>query len=218
MFTGIIEKLGVVVSLERNEMGGRLVVDVGREMAGKLEMGESLAINGCCLTSVPLDRDGARSLARESDDGGANESGLVAFDLLEETLRVTNLGDLVGGSVVNLERSLRVGDRMSGHFVQGHVDAVGEVLAIEEKGEDHRVEVAVPASFSRNVIYKGSIAIDGISLTVAEVKEGAMSVWIIPHTWEVTNLGGRGVGERVNLEFDVLGKYALGSAGAGAAT
>ncbi|MEM8953531.1 MAG: riboflavin synthase [Verrucomicrobiota bacterium] len=200
MFTGIIERLGEVVSLQRNEFGGHLMVDVGRQMGGDLEMGESVAVNGCCLTVTAV------------------EGGRAGFDLLEETLRVTNLGDLEAGGAVNLERSLRVGDRMSGHFVQGHVDCVSRVLALEASGDDHRVEVGLPAEFSRHVIYKGSIAIDGISLTVAEVSEVRLTVWIIPHTWDVTNLGKRQVGERVNLEFDVLGKYALGSLAGKAST
>jgi riboflavin synthase len=208
MFTGIIEKTGEVVSLERNELGGRLLLDVGEGMAGELAMGESVAVNVCCLTSVPLDPEGARSMAR-----GAGGNGLVAFDLLEETLGVTNLGALEAGSLVNLERSLRVGDRLSGHFVQGHVDAVGRVLSYERAGGDHRLEISLPEAFSKQVIHKGSIAIDGISLTIAEVLEGSLVLWIIPHTHEVTNLRGRKAGDGVNLEFDVLGKYVAAATG-----
>ncbi len=189
MFTGIIEELGEVVSLERSGDGGRLVLRV--PFAGELAVGESVAVNGCCLTATLVDA----------------APGKVSFDLLGETLRVTNLGRLVTGDRVNLERAVRAGDRMSGHFVQGHIDCVSAVRAIEERGEDHRVEVALPEAFARYVAPKGSIAIDGISLTVAEVSRVSVSVWIIPHTYEVTNLGGRSVGEEVNLEFDVLAKY-----------
>ncbi len=189
MFTGIIEAKGEVLSLETTPEGGRLTVKA--PFAEELVQGESVAVNGCCLTVT------------EVSDGAAD------FDLLGETLRVTNLGHLKQGSSVNLERAVRVGDRMSGHFVQGHVDCVSEVLAVESRGEDHRVVVALPKAQAKYVVHKGSIAIDGISLTIAELVEDSLSVWIIPHTFEVTNLGAKAVGDSVNLEFDVMGKYAL---------
>jgi riboflavin synthase len=188
MFTGIIESVGEVVSLAQTAEGGRLSLKV--PFAGELVVGESVAVNGCCLTVTEV------------------VEGVAAFDLLGETLRVTNLGKLGAGGNVNLERAVRVGDRMSGHFVQGHVDCVSEIRAMEGRGDDHRVEVTLPTDFARYVVHKGSIAIDGISLTIAELGEDSFSVWIIPHTFEVTNLGGKAVGDAVNLEFDVIGKYA----------
>ena len=187
MFTGIIEWVGKVIALEQTDDGGRLVVKL--PFAGELTRGESVAVNGCCLTVTDLGGDSA------------------SFDLLGETLRVTNLGILGAGATVNLERAVRVGDRMSGHFVQGHVDCVSAIEAIEQRGEDRRVDVVLPGEFARYVVDKGSVAIDGISLTVADLGEDSLSVWIIPHTFSVTNLGAKAVGDSVNLEFDVLAKY-----------
>ena len=189
MFTGIIETIGEVVSLDQTAEGGRLMVKV--PFANELVLGESVAVNGCCLTVTAV-------------DSSANK---VSFDLLGETLRVTNLGLLVPGDRVNLERAVRVGDRMSGHFVQGHVDCVTAIRAIEQRGEDRRIEVVLPKAQAKYVVHRGSIAIDGISLTVAELGEDSFSVWIIPHTFAMTNLGGRSVSEMVNLEFDVIAKY-----------
>lgn len=195
MFTGIIEAAGKVATLEEAGAGGRLTIAVP-EFAGELEVGESVAVNGCCLTVTEVNA----------------AKGEAEFDLLAETLRVTNLGGLKPGSRVNLERAVRVGDRMSGHFVQGHVDCVSEIRAFERAGQDHRLEVLLPENDARYVVYKGSIAIDGISLTVARVTgDGSFEVWIIPHTFEVTNLQGARAGDRVNLEFDVLAKYVLGA-------
>jgi riboflavin synthase len=153
------------------------------------DSGESVAVNGCCLTAVALDAD------------------RIAFDLLRETLDRTNLGALRQGMPVNLERALAANARLGGHFVQGHVDTAAEVLGFAQVGSDWRLEVALPAEFARYVAFKGAIAVDGISLTVAEVSPASFVCWIIPHTRAVTNLAARTAGERVNLEFDLLAKY-----------
>jgi riboflavin synthase len=133
--------------------------------------------------------------------------GDIAFDILAQTLRVTSLGKLAAGSVVNLERALRVGDRLGGHFVQGHVDGTGVILSLEEKGQDHVVEVSLPAEIHRLCVGKGSIAIDGISLTIADLKITSAVFWITPHTFSHTNLRDAKVGDTVNLEADMLAKH-----------
>ena len=132
---------------------------------------------------------------------------MLTFDLLAETLARTNLGELAPGTPVNLERALAAQARLGGHFVQGHIDTASRVLAFEKVKADHRLEIALPKDFARYVVFKGSIAIDGISLTVAEVLDESFAVWIIPHTLAVTNLRARKAGESVNLEFDLLAKY-----------
>lgn len=187
MFTGIVECCGEVVAVEPVATGVRLSLAI--PFAGELGIGESVAVNGCCLTVTAID--------------GAS----VVFDLLAETCRVTNLGDLKAGSLVNLERALRADDRMSGHFVQGHVDCTSPILELEPVGQDHRLRVSLPDRFSRYLIHKGSICVDGMSLTAAEVDDDSFTIWLIPHTMAVTNLNQRQVGERVNLEFDMLAKY-----------
>lgn len=190
MFTGIIESRGLVASLAPVASGGARLT-VRAPFAAALALGESVAVNGACLTVTAID---------------PTES-TAAFDLLAETLRVTNLGDLASGDAVNLERALAVGDRLSGHFVQGHVDGVSEILAWEPVGQDHRLEIALPPQFARYVIRKGSICVDGISLTVADLADDRITIWIIPHTAAVTNLSAAREGRRVNLEFDLLAKY-----------
>lgn len=187
MFTGIVEECGEVAGLEPVETGA--VLRVGSSFAGDTEIGESVAVNGACLTVTEV------------------SDGAMRFDLLHETLRLTNLGDLETGGPVNLERSLRIGDRLSGHFVQGHVDACAEVLAYERSGQDHRLEVALPGDFAHLVVHKGSICVNGISLTVAELAEKSFTIWIIPHTHEITSLRSVATGSRVNLEFDLLAKH-----------
>jgi riboflavin synthase len=197
MFTGIIEETGRV---ERLRPGGRsteLVVRARRAGRG-LRRGGSIAVNGACLTVV-----GRTGL-------------LLRFDVLNETLRRTNLGQLRRGGLVNLERPLAVGGRLDGHFVLGHVDGRGRVRRYQKEGTDYVLEVAAPASVMRHVVEKGSIAVDGISLTVAATGQGWFRAWIIPHTHAVTNLKTRRPGDTVNLEADVLGKYVeklLGSRG-----
>jgi riboflavin synthase len=190
MFTGIVETTGIVRNIAFREGGARLVVEVG-SMAGELSLGESVAVNGCCLTVTEFD----------------SAAGTAAFDLLSETLRVTSLGQLREGSAVNLERALRVGDRLSGHFVQGHVDATGKVLELEPVGKDQRFTVELPAAWARLVVHKGSVCIDGMSLTVAELGADRMTFWITPHTFAVTNLRALNAGDSVNLEFDMLAKH-----------
>ncbi len=188
MFTGIVESTGTVDSLTLQEKGGRLVLG-GVSFSNELALGESVAVNGCCLTVVEF--------------GG----GRIAFDLLGETLRLTNLGGLSCGHLVNLERALPANGRLSGHFVQGHVDATAEILTYEPAGPDHRLVVALPAEFRRLVVYKGSIAVDGMSLTVADLASDHFTIWITPHTHAVTTLQQVKTGHLVNLEFDMLAKY-----------
>jgi riboflavin synthase len=151
--------------------------------------GDSVAVNGCCLTAVGL-------------DGGA-----ITFDVLEETRRLTNFRSLAPGAPVNLERSMRTDGRLGGHFVTGHIDGTGLIEAFGPRGADHWLRVRGPSGCGRLLIHKGSIAVDGISLTVAEVDGDAFAVWIIPHTVEVTNLRASRAGDAVNLEFDMIGKY-----------
>ncbi|HXQ80418.1 MAG TPA: riboflavin synthase [Opitutaceae bacterium] len=188
MFTGIVEEAGSVESFERAGGPWRLRVRFGPVLDG-IAAGASIAVNGCCLTAVEI--------------GG----GAVTFDVLEETRRLTNFRFLAPGAPVNLERSMRVDDRFGGHFVTGHIDGQGLVEAFEPRGPDHWLRVRGAAGCGRLLVHKGSIAVDGISLTVAEVDGDAFAVWIIPHTMAVTNLRSRGVGDAVNLEFDMLGKY-----------
>ncbi len=190
MFTGIVETTGTVQSIVFREGGARFVVQVG-EMAKELSLGESVAVNGCCLTVTEFE--------------GAN--GTAAFDLLIETLKVTSLGQLREGSPVNLERALRIGDRLSGHFVQGHVDATAPVLKLEPVGKDHQFTVSLPDGWARLVVHKGSVCIDGMSLTIAELGADSMTFWITPHTFAVTNLRAMKAGDAVNLEFDMLAKH-----------
>lgn len=192
MFTGIIETAAEVGAVEATATGGRFALRAV-PFAGELALGESVAVNGCCLTVTG---------AEPQRDGGT-----VRFDLLAETLRVTNLGRLVPGSLVNLERALRAGDRLSGHYVQGHIDTVAEVIDYSPHGQDHRFEVALPAAFAAHVIPRGSIALDGISLTVAEITPASVVCWVIPHTAAVTNLRARRRGDLVNVEYDLIGKY-----------
>ncbi len=153
------------------------------------KLGDSIAVNGCCLTVT----------ARRDDT--------LTFDLLKETLERTNLGGLRPGTSVNLEPALKVGDSLGGHFVQGHIDCRSSVLGVLPKGTDLRLEVVVPPDFSHYVAYKGSIAINGVSLTIAEFTERTLVCWLIPHTRENTNLGTVQEGDAVNLEFDILAKY-----------
>ena len=193
MFTGIIEETGTVEKIARGKNAITLVVRAAKAARG-LKIGGSLAVNGCCLTATKLSTRG--------------KSGLVQFDLLNETWRRTNFQFFKTGSLVNLERPLRAGDELGGHFVTGHIDATGKILRWEQSGSDHVLDIAAPENVMRYVIEKGSIAIDGMSLTVAEVSADSFRVWIIPHTFEVTNLRQRKAGEMVNLEADLLGKYA----------
>jgi riboflavin synthase len=188
MFTGLVECTGEVVALNVSDTGAQLGLRAPA-IASEVRLGDSVAVNGCCLTVV------------------ARDGQTLRFDLLRETLERTSLGAARVGSVVNLERALAAGARLGGHFVQGHVDCASTILALEPRGADHRLEVALPREFAGYVAFKGSIAIDGISLTVAEVGETSFVVWLIPHTMTATNLHTRHAGDRVNLEFDLLAKY-----------
>jgi riboflavin synthase len=188
MFTGIVEETGEVESFARSADAWRLWVRARATTEG-LGLGESVAVNGCCLTAVASDRSA------------------VAFDVLEETRRLTNLHSIAPGALVNLERSMRADGRIGGHFVTGHIDGTGTIEAFEARGQDHYLKIRGPEGCGRLIVMKGSIAVDGISLTVAEVDGDRLAVWIIPHTIAVTNLRGRCVGDPVNLEFDMLGKY-----------
>jgi riboflavin synthase len=188
MFTGLIEEIGLVHWIRATDRGTQLQVAAPR-IASDIHRGDSIAVNGCCLTVASY--------------RGEN----LTFDLLEETLDRTNLRHLRRGSPVNLERALAADGRLGGHFVQGHIDCAARVLAFESIGDDHRLEVESPADFNQYVAYKGSIAINGISLTVAELLPNGFAVWIIPHTKRHTNLDALQVGDYVNLEFDLLAKY-----------
>ena len=188
MFTGLVEECGAVAALELSQAGARLTVRAPL-VSADAALGDSIAVNGCCLTVTA--RDGDR----------------LSFDLLRETLQRTNLQHAQPGGLVNLERALAAHARLGGHFVQGHIDCASEVLAFEQVGADHRLEVALPPDFARYVAFKGSVAIDGVSLTVAEVRDASFVLWIIPHTLAVTTLRARRAGDLVNLEFDLLAKY-----------
>lgn len=188
MFTGIVEELGIIVANELGERSARITLTAPHVHEG-VQIGDSIAINGCCLTVV------------------AGNGADLAFDAVPETLERTNLGALQPGDKVNLERSLAVGARLGGHFVQGHVDGVGTVLSLQPEDNAVVMEFRVPPALRRYLIEKGSIAVDGVSLTVAEVRPESFTVWVIPHTREITTLGFRNIGDRVNLECDLLGKY-----------
>ncbi|WP_273889132.1 riboflavin synthase [Rubrobacter naiadicus] len=187
MFTGLVEEKGRVVALSRGGLA-RLVVEAGR-LAGGVEVGDSVAVNGVCLTVA--ERSGKELL----------------FGVMPETLRRTALGDLSEGRAVNLERALEAGGRLGGHIVQGHVDGVGEVVSIRPEGEAEIWEFSAPGSVLRYVVEKGSICVDGISLTVVSVGGESFSVSILPQTKAATDLSEIGVGTKVNLEADVMGKY-----------
>jgi len=188
MFTGIVEEAGKVLSFEKGSKAYELKVAATKVLDGT-ELGDSIAVNGCCLTVVEIGE------------------GTLKFDLLEETVRLTSFSGLKPGGVVNLERSLSYNGKMGGHFVTGHIDSTGTIEVFEARGADHYLKVSIPEDFARYVVWKGSITLDGISLTVAEVDEQSLSVWLIPHTLEVTNLHEKQVGDLLNLEFDILAKY-----------
>jgi riboflavin synthase len=189
MFTGIVEGVGKVVSLVEEKASWCLKLELPFTDSNGLEAGASLAVNGCCLTF------------REK----GNESGL--FDLLDETLARTNLGKVKEGDFVNLERSIPANGRMGGHFVTGHIDVLGEVQVFEERGKNLYFRVSLPSTYSRYLVDKGCIAVDGCSLTVCEVEEESFAIWLIPHTLDKTNLKNRKTGDLINLEFDILAKY-----------
>lgn len=192
MFTGIVEETGRVERIRPTRKSIELTVRM--QACGKgLKIGDSLAVNGCCLTAVKIARRGKQTLA--------------TFDLLTETWRRTNLQFVNPGSLVNLERPLRSDGNLGGHFVTGHIDGLGTISRWERLGQDHVLDITAPPEVMRYVVHKGSIAVDGISLTVAGVSKKGFRIWIIPHTYEVTALRERKVGDAVDLEADLIGKY-----------
>jgi len=189
MFTGLVEHAGKILSFKPKDTSCyELSVDAG-ELSRETAIGDSVAVNGCCLTVTD------------------NPCPGLTFQLLEETVRCTNLSGLTPGDRVNLERSLLPTTRMGGHFVSGHVDECAEILVFENRGNDHYLRIQCSTEGLPYLVPKGSICVDGISLTVAEVHSDGFAVWLIPHTLEVTNLSKKKPGGRVNLEFDLLAKY-----------
>ena len=188
MFTGLVEEIGTVLWIRATDRGTQLQI-AAPMISQQIAKGDSVAVNGCCLTLT----------ARRGDQ--------LTFDLLEETLERTNLRTLRRESPVNLERALAADGRVGGHFVQGHIDCAARVLAFDESGADHRLQVELPGDFAHYITYKGSVALNGISLTVAEVLPESFAVWIIPHTRRHTNLKGVAPGDFLNVEFDLLAKY-----------
>ena len=193
MFTGIVEEAGTIDSITRTDNGIGLAVRATVVGEG-VQLGDSISVNGCCLTAVHRE--------------GSPEAGwLLRFDLLEETWKRTSFAQLQAGSRVNLERALSASSRLGGHFVSGHVDGTGRIERWECRGADHLLEISAPTEVLPYLIPKGSICVDGISLTVSHVLPAGFGIWIIPHTYEVTSLRERHVGDAVNLEADLLGKY-----------
>jgi riboflavin synthase len=189
MFTGIVEEIGSVEAMDRHKTGARLLVKCARVLSD-LTLGASIAVNGVCLTAVDIRPDG------------------FSADLAPETLNRSNLGDLGPGDLVNLERPLSLQTRLSGHIVQGHVDGTGLLEELRDlSGGNYELTVRVTPELDKFLVYKGSIAIDGVSLTVACVTDQQVRVAIIPHTWNATNLKRRRVGDRVNIECDLLAKH-----------
>src|ERR1017187_2578059 len=192
MFTGIVEEAGVIEKITPAKKS--IEMTVRANVCGRgVKLGASVAVNGCCLTAVKVS---ARGKAK-----------LIQSDLLQESWRRTNFQFAKIDSLVNLERSLRANGELGGHFVTGHVDGLGKIIRWERAGKDHLLDIAAPPEMMRYVVFKGSIAVDGISLTVAGVQKKSFRIWIIPHTFDVTVLRERKVGDAVNLEADLLGKY-----------
>src|SRR6266550_7090786 len=188
MFTGLIEEVGTVVAVRARDHGTELQI-AAPGTAKHVNPGESIAVNGCCLTLTSC------------------RSDCLSFDLLEETIARTNLKDLLQNNPVNLERALRADGRLGGHFVQGHVDCVSRIMAFDKKGPDFRLEIELPKEFAPYVASKASIAVNGISLTVADILPKRFVAWIVPYTKSHTNLDCAKTGDLVNLEFDILAKY-----------
>lgn len=196
MFSGIVEEKARVKKVTLASRGRVLTIEsdiVSRDS----RVGDSISVNGTCLTIVLLQ--------------GRN----ITFDVMEETLRGTNLSNILTGEEVNVERSLKTGDRISGHYVTGHIDCVGRIRAVKKRLNDYEMDIEFPEDKTDYVVEKGSIAIDGISLTVAKVKNNHITIYLIPLTLKSTNLGSKKPGDSVNIEFDILGKYALENAPSG---
>ena len=193
MFTGIVEGIGTVNKISKitkNRSAIEMTIDLGKQVKG-LKIGQSVALNGVCLTATKISKS------------------KCIFEMIEETTKKTDLGNLKVGGVVNIERSLKAGDRLEGHFVLGHVDGVAVIKKILKKPKEVQVYFEVPKNLAKYIVKKGSIAIDGISLTVVDIKKTLASVSLIPHTIEITNFHTKKVGDKVNIETDILGKYIL---------
>lgn len=193
MFTGIVERTGKVVSVTpntENRSSLRMEVDLG-ESSRHLSPGDSVAINGVCLTATAI------------------QDSSCVFDMIHETIQMTNLGEVTVGSTVNVERSLKVGDRLEGHFVLGHIDGTGVISDIQKGKDEVGITIQLSPGLAEHIVKKGSIAINGISLTVTKITGDVLGISLIPHTISVTNFGCLKVGDRVNVETDILGKYAL---------
>lgn len=188
MFTGIVEETGVVISFEERKKSWRLTLKAPL-ISQDVQLGDSVAVNGCCLTVVSINED------------------QIEFDLLAESKRLTSIDGIGPGGKVNLERALLPNTRMGGHFVSGHVDGTGVIEAIEPRGKDFFFRIKPGPDGLKYIVHKGSITVDGISLTVAEVDNAGFAIWLIPHTMEVTNLHTKKTGDPVNLEFDLIAKY-----------
>ena len=188
MFTGIVAEVGRVTRCEQTDRGRRLMIEAPG-ITEDLEVGDSVAVNGICLTAVAVERPGFQ------------------MEAVAETLSRTNLGEAMEGSSVNLERPVRLGGRLDGHVVQGHIDGVGVVLGIQPEGDSRRVALSVPEELERYLVYKGSVALDGVALTVTAVTGGSFEVALIPHTLASTTLGSWKVGDKANIEVDILAKY-----------
>ena len=193
MFTGIIEGLGNIVRFDKkttNRSAAKMKIKLGKIAKG-LKIGDSVAINGVCLTAVNISKD------------------VAEFEMVGETIKKTNLGSLKSGNKVNIERSLKVGERLEGHFVLGHVDGVGIISKMEKQPNQIKIWTKITKELLKYIIKKGSVTVDGISLTVVDVLKDQFSVSIIPHTMKITNLSYKKVGDKVNIETDILGKYIL---------
>ena len=193
MFTGIVEGIGTVNKISKitkNRSAIEMTIDLGKQVKG-LKIGQSVALNGVCLTATKISKS------------------KCIFEMIEETTKKTDLGNLKVGSVVNIERSLKAGDRLEGHFVLGHVDGVAIIKKILKKPKEVQVYFEVPKTLAKYVVKKGSIAIDGICLAVVDIKKTLAYVSLIPHTIEITNFHTKKVGDKVNIETDILGKYIL---------
>ncbi len=193
MFTGIVVGTGKVEKITKNTKNRtavKMTVNLGKHSKG-LKIGESVALNGVCLTVTKLSKNKG------------------SFEMIEETIKKTDLGNLKTGSIVNIERSLKAGDRLEGHFVLGHVDGVATLKKIQKKPKEVQIWFEVPKKSARYIVKKGSIALDGISFTVVEIKKNLVSVCLIPHTIQVTNFKTKKIGDKINIETDILGKYIL---------
>lgn len=193
MFTGIVEGIGKIEKISKNTKNRsaiQMTVNLGKYAKG-LKIGQSVSLNGVCLTAIKLYKSNC------------------IFEMIKETTRKTDLGNLKSGDIVNVERSLKTGDRLEGHFVLGHVDGVGTIKKIQNKPKEIQVWFEIPKNLSKYVVKKGSIALDGISLTVVDIKNNLASVCLIPHTMKITNFKTKNIGDKINIETDILGKYIL---------